>query len=551
MTLRLLLNNGTSSSSSHFRKLLQASTCGVCLKIENTLTKHSCNVSTWTPFAAAFNTKPQRKMNFSLKKETTGLFGIPELKDHTGFYLLQQAAEEKVEKLLEEASSPQRNRKIVTVFDELSDTLCRVADLSDFVRVSHPNKDVAHAAEETCIALSSLVEKLNTNVSLHNSLLNVLLEGDTVPTDDVDQRVAELFMFDFEQSGIDLEDEQRENFVKLNEKIHMLGTFFQRGCQKPVGIPKTNLPENLRHVFGYDGNNVMVTGLFSDHYSSLVREAAYRIFLHPDPHQSEILDYLLTARNQLAKLVGFETYSHRANKGTMIENPENIVQFLDLLAQHLKSRSEDDFKAMLQLKQEQESGAKEIMPWDPPYLSALGRQKRSTMSNMDSLPYFSLGCVMEGLNQLFQCLFAVSLQHVQLSPGEAWTEDIYKLAVIHRSEGVIGYIYCDFFERCGKPNQDCHFTIQGGRCRDDGSYQLPVVVLQLSLAGPRASSLPALLSPGNVDNLFHEFGHAMHSMLGRTRYQHVTGTRCSTDFAEVPSVLMEYFASEPRVRVPQ
>ena len=53
--------------------------------------------------------------------------------------------------------------------------------------------------------------------------------------------------------------------------------------------------------------------------------------------------------------------------------------------------------------------------------------RRSTMSNLDSLPYFSLGCVMEGLNQLFQCLFAVSLQHVQLSPGEAWTEDIYKL----------------------------------------------------------------------------------------------------------------------------
>lgn len=80
--------------------------------------------------------------------------------------------------------------------------------------------------------------------------------------------------------------------------------------------------------------------------------------------------------------------------------------------------------------------------------------------------------------------------------------------------------------------------------------QNPIVVIMLSLSGGHRCG-PALLGAGAVDNLFHEAGHALHSMLGRAPHQHVAGTRCATDLAELPSVLLEHFAAEPQVTIPE
>ncbi|KAH8366864.1 hypothetical protein KR084_008553 [Drosophila pseudotakahashii] len=132
--------------------------------------------------------------------------------------------------------------------------------------------------------------------------------------------------------------------------------------------------------------------------------------------------------------------------------------------------------------------------WDTPYFtSQLRRQSLEAQTN-EFLPYFSLGGCIEGLDNLLQALYGVRLENTEMEPGESWHNDIYKLAVMHETEGLLGYIYCDFFERVGKPNQDCHFTIQGGKRLPDGSYQLPVVVVMLGLAQPRWSG-PTLLSP--------------------------------------------------------
>ncbi|XP_054723694.1 mitochondrial intermediate peptidase-like [Uloborus diversus] len=507
----------------------------------------SSNLTTWSSVASAFNTKPSKvkSLKCHFLGESTGIFGYGELQEPNGFYLLKDTAVSKAECLIHEILYSKRQRKMVRVFDELSDTICKVADLAEFVRIGHPQERFAYAARETSVNISNLVEKLNTNTDLYINLKQVLENGDVCPTDDIDKYVGNLFLFDFEQCGIHLEKEKREKIVAYNDYILHVGSHFMNKTLSPRTILKSQLPETIRQCFAVDGETIAVNGLFADSKNELLREAAYKIFLYPDKQQEELLNELLMARHKLAKLCGFPTYAHRAVRGSIAGTPEFVHEFLKLLSEKLKPKAESDYNVMLNLKQEINKNSKSLMPWDVPYLMSEARHQKFDVKSSDYSPYFSLGACMDGLNYIFNSLYQVTLNVEDVQDGELWYEDVIKLSVSENEE-VLGYVYCDFFERPGKPNQDCHFTIQGGRMCDDGTYQKPIVVLMLNL--PNATwSQPSLLTHCMVDNLFHEMGHAMHSMLARTTYQHVTGTRCSTDLAEVPSVLMEYFASDPRV----
>uniref|UniRef100_A0AAQ5YW16 Peptidase M3A/M3B catalytic domain-containing protein n=1 Tax=Amphiprion ocellaris TaxID=80972 RepID=A0AAQ5YW16_AMPOC len=433
------------------------------------------NVTTWSPVGAAFNAKPHRRLDLFEKN-------------------------------------------------------------ADFIKVAHPDPAFREAAEKTCVDIGTVVEKLNTNVELCKSLKNLLDNPNIVAQLDPDtRRVAELFMFDFEISGIHLDDKLRKEAVGLHVKLLDLNNEFLVGSHMPNRIARSAIPEHLHLHFASEGSFIQVGGLHADSPDDLVREIAYRIYLYPNADLMNCLEELLKCRHKLAKLVGYESYGHRALKGTMAKTPGQCI-----------SLTANDFKMMRDMKKKLNPHSEYLL-----YLFLCsGLSSALYRYNIEpSLysPYFSLGACMEGLNNLFSQLYGVSLMSEHPSAGEVWSEDVRKLAVVHETEGLLGYIYCDFFHRSDKPHQDCHFTIRGGRwCQETSQYQLPVVVLMLSLPHP-SKSAPTLLTPGMMENLFHEMGHAMHSMLGRTRYQHVTGTRCSTDFAEVPSILMEYFATDYRV----
>lgn len=486
---------------------------------------------------------------YSFQSKRTGLFGIEELKEPGGFNILKNEALSHATNLVDQIVKTKPNHNAVSLFDDLSNSLCKVADLAEFVRVAHPQPRFRDQAENASVAISNLVEQLNTDRRLYDSLKPLDFK------DDLDNYVARLFMFDFEQSGIHLDDDNRCRLLQLNESIIRLGSQFSANANQVRQIDTRKLPAKVRHLFEKNTNRAVLASLYADSSDEHVREIAYRLNLQYDEQQDRILTNLLLCRQRLAQMCGFPSYAHRAVKGGIAGSPEVVKDFLNILSDQIKPLANQDYNQLLQMKRERSSsnmrGANSnsniLNAWDVPYYSATYKRSIYNERIIQCLPYFSIGVCMDGLNTIFQRLYGIRMQVEDCKNGELWHNDVIKLSIIDEEENeLLGHIYCDLFERPMKVHQDCHHTIRGGCQLADGSYQKPIVVLVLSLASSNDNN-PALLAPSMVDNLFHEMGHAMHSMMAQTKYQHITGTRCSTDLAEVPSILMEFFASDSRV----
>lgn len=263
---------------------------------------------------------------------------------------------------------------------------------------------------------------------------------------------------------------------------------------------------------------------------------------------------------------------------------ENVDAFLNTLVKHQQPAVDADVQVLLQAKSGSNGSMKssDIMAWDRDYyMNVISSSYQSVHPSLPISPYFSVGSVMQGLSRLFKNMYGIHFEPDSIHPGETWHSQVRKLKVVCEKEGIIGTMYCDLFARPQKGTNAAHYTVRTSRRVDDddamndlkyadpaqrermqsapdiangqqirgreGQFQLPVIVLTCDFPAPRSNAMPTLLSFYEVETLFHEMGHAMHSMLGRTDFHNVAGTRCATDFVELPSILMEHFASDPQV----
>jgi intermediate peptidase len=159
---------------------------------------------------------------------------------------------------------------------------------------------------------------------------------------------------------------------------------------------------------------------------------------------------------------------------------------------------------------------------------------------------------------LTKTLFGIQMEEMDLEDGERWDiiqdggnnshtissnkeEQIRKFVVSEEDTGrELGTMYLDLHPRPGKYTHAAHFTVRCG-CSENGpnsDYQKPIVALVCNMNTGQAS----FSSHQEVETFLHEFGHALHSLLSRTNFQHLSGTRAAMDFVETPSHWMEHYA---------
>eukprot|EP01113_Clastostelium_recurvatum_P010652 TRINITY_DN15323_c0_g1_i8.p1 TRINITY_DN15323_c0_g1~~TRINITY_DN15323_c0_g1_i8.p1 ORF type:complete len:386 (+),score=76.87 TRINITY_DN15323_c0_g1_i8:1089-2246(+) len=223
----------------------------------------------------------------------------------------------------------------------------------------------------------------------------------------------------------------------------------------------------------------------------------------------------------------------------MAGTPSFVMSFLQDLASRARAKADQELKGLGALKAAQE-GQATMYPWDMAYYNHIARSENDTES-LDG--YFSIDNCLEGINIVAERLFGVRLVEVVPEVGETSHPSVRKMEVRHPIEGLMGHIYMDLLAREGKdPIQGNHVMAYGNRRQDSlaPQYHMPRLAVICSFESP-------MLSPESAEVLFHELGHAFHTLLSRNTFQHTSGTRGPADYVEIPSTFFERFALDPRV----
>ncbi|XWS61019.1 hypothetical protein CRYUN_Cryun07bG0089800 [Craigia yunnanensis] len=430
-----------------------------------------------------FRTRAVDRQNAS----PTGLYGFDHLKSPEGFKRFVDDAIESSGELVDYISGMPSSAEIIRAMDEISDTGHRRSVLLLIPR-NTVDKLIRPDIYKFC-CFRGFVEEANKATMRINEYLHFLNTNHTLYN----------AVKKAEQDGHLLTEEARR------AALHLRIDFEKGGIHLPSG--KLDRVNQL---------NLIALQLCREKMAYLKGN----FVLHANP---KVLDKLIDSRRELAQLMRkFEASFRKIISVTGLEDDVFEQQDQDLLL------------------------GSDLEPWDEAYYTAMMKSSAYSLDSSVVASYFFLPQCIEGLKLLVKSLFGANFVSVPMAPGESWHPHVLKMCLHHSEEGDLGSLYVDLYSRKGKYPGCATFAIKGGRKISDTEYQLPVMALVFNFSRSHDSST-VRLNHGELETLFHEFGHALHALLSRTDYQHFSGTRVALDFAETPSHLFEYYARDYRV----
>ena len=353
----------------------------------------------------------------------------------------------------------------------------------------------------------------------------------------------------FEKNGMKLDGQGRQELQTLNEKLISLGIQFDKniaGSKDSIEFSVDELkgvPASTQAPWKRANGKYMVV-INGPNYNEVMNNAdldvtRHTMFLHYNnrayPANIKVLDSLFFYRNKYAQKLGFRSYAEYAVVDKMAQSPAAVWKFENNLAEKLAPHVTEEMGVLLSIKKQMNPGATDtIYEWDISYYKKKLLDKKYQLSPDEVKEYFEMNNTLNGMFTVYQKLFNIEIREVKNVP--VWYSKV-KSYEMYKDSQKIGSFYLDLFPRTDKYTHFACFPISQYRIAN-GKEVLPVSALICNFPEGNAKE-PSLLYHSDVVTLFHEFGHLVHSMLGRSDIASQGPFSVKGDFTEAPSQFLE------------
>lgn len=443
-------------------------------------------------------------------------------------------------------------------YERAFDNYGNALGMSGFLSYVSTDKKFRDAANDLQMQISQYMVDVATRRDVYKAIREYT---DTNPRlDPVQAKLVKEMLIGFKNSGMDLNDADLEKFKALNKEKAEYIIKFDKNIQEykdPLAVTQEQLKglgeDYIKKLSKTDDGKYLVTLDYPDYVPFMQnaddeqarKELEFKFNRRGGQENVELLEKTLTLRREIAHLLGYKNHAELRLEDRMAKNPKTVMAFLKDLQKKLKPLGKKEDKEMIAYKNSKTGkNSRTLYSWESGYWSNKFRKENLELDSEKIKEYFPSQIVIDGMLDLFGGVFGITFEPVDIP---VWHPDVKAFKIKDKASGeLVAYFYMDLYPREGKYKHAACFGLVEGEEKQDGTYQIPFVAIVANLNKPSGDT-PSLLKHGEVETLFHEFGHVLHNALTKAKYSAFSGTSVSWDFVEAPSQMLERWAWDPQV----